>query len=520
MFIRWLFHTSHLYRFGVSFICSISLGILGIILWFNQGFFTYTLDDPYIHLALAQNLAQGHYGINTGEFSAPSSSIIWPFLLTPLARTQLGLYWPLLISVISSLGTVWVYSAIIDESLQLEGHNRLIIKKIILVWLILATNMVGLIFLGMEHSLQVLCVSIIVYGLWQYGRTHHPSRYLLGALILAPLIRYDNMAIVVPALLYLLWHRANRPFWIATVTITITVGGFSLFLLWLGLDILPDSISVKSNVVSGHHKLEELWLNLRSAWRTLPGFWLSLGGIGLWGLAWWRKEDQQASRFACCLGLGVILHLLVGRFGWFSRYEIYIWTAVLLSLIYMVGPKLKHILDRQPIGRISYIALLSLLLVSTPYLLTQIRTPLAANNIYEQHYQMHRFAVTYYQGPFAVHDLGYVAYNNNDYYVLDLWGLASPGAFEKRRLGNNQQWLAGATQEREVGLVMIFDGVFPDIPPEWQAIAKLNTSRPKAMGSSEAIVFYATSQESAVTIHNALKDMEPALPANISFEFE
>ena len=104
--------------------------------------------------------------------------------------------------------------------------------------------------------------------------------------------------------------------------------------------------------------------------------------------------------------------------------------------------------------------------------------------------------------------------------MLDLWGLASPGAFEKRRLGNNQQWLAGATQEREVGLVMIFDGVFPDIPPEWQAIAKLNTSRPKALGSSEAIVFYATSQESAVTIHNALKDMEPALPANISFEFE
>ena len=36
-----------------------------------DGHFVYAIDDPYIHLALAQNLAHGHYGINPGEASSP-----------------------------------------------------------------------------------------------------------------------------------------------------------------------------------------------------------------------------------------------------------------------------------------------------------------------------------------------------------------------------------------------------------------------------------------------------------------
>ncbi len=30
----------------------------------NGGIFVYPLDDAYIHLALAENLAKGHYGVN------------------------------------------------------------------------------------------------------------------------------------------------------------------------------------------------------------------------------------------------------------------------------------------------------------------------------------------------------------------------------------------------------------------------------------------------------------------------
>jgi len=51
----------------------------------NSGVMIYTLDDPYIHMKMARNIWNGHYGINLHEYSAPSSSIIWPFLLAPFS---------------------------------------------------------------------------------------------------------------------------------------------------------------------------------------------------------------------------------------------------------------------------------------------------------------------------------------------------------------------------------------------------------------------------------------------------
>ena len=77
------------------------------ILKINNGTFVYTLDDPYIHLALAEKIAQGHYGINSGEASAPSSSIVWPFLLAPGARPAWGTYLPLALNTIFCGLAVW-----------------------------------------------------------------------------------------------------------------------------------------------------------------------------------------------------------------------------------------------------------------------------------------------------------------------------------------------------------------------------------------------------------------------------
>src|SRR3954447_15747321 len=67
------------------------------------GHFVYALDDPYIHLALAENLAHGHYGLNATEFASPSSSILWPFLLVPLTGTSVHGLLPLALNVVFGL---------------------------------------------------------------------------------------------------------------------------------------------------------------------------------------------------------------------------------------------------------------------------------------------------------------------------------------------------------------------------------------------------------------------------------
>ena len=56
---------------------ALTLVELVALLSLNGGKLVYTLDDPYIHFALAENLINGHYGVNSTENSAPSSSVIW-----------------------------------------------------------------------------------------------------------------------------------------------------------------------------------------------------------------------------------------------------------------------------------------------------------------------------------------------------------------------------------------------------------------------------------------------------------
>ena len=71
----------------------VALAVLGVTLaevLAAAGTLVYTLDDPYIHLALAQRLQHGFYGINPGEPASPASSILFPFLLVPLAGHTSG----------------------------------------------------------------------------------------------------------------------------------------------------------------------------------------------------------------------------------------------------------------------------------------------------------------------------------------------------------------------------------------------------------------------------------------------
>ncbi len=53
---------------GVWLPVSLFAALLGLtfyqILVFNGGHFTYALDDPYIGLAMAEELLHGNYGIN------------------------------------------------------------------------------------------------------------------------------------------------------------------------------------------------------------------------------------------------------------------------------------------------------------------------------------------------------------------------------------------------------------------------------------------------------------------------
>jgi len=400
---------------------------MSAILFINSGHLVYTLDDAYIHLSLAENIARGHYGVNLGESSSPSSSILWPFLLAPFAGSAMGTVAPLILNVLASLGTVFLFWKIVDVSLgdhRPDSGSSTAFAALLVSLLVVATNLVGLIFTGMEHSLQVFLVTLIVWGLIQESRWGKADGWLILSLVLAPLVRYESLAISVPGLLYLFLRTHRKKALTAATILGAALCGFSAFLVHLGLGPLPDSTLVKSSVVSSGGDLRLLIRHFGGSLNNPRGSVLAAVSLVLCWLAWSGGRKPAERLLAGCVASGVALHLLAGEYGWYSRYEIYIWTASVLSILYLGREALSSRLVRDGPFAVGCLAALSMAITCLPYIQVLATTPVASNNVYQQQREIRRFAVEYYKKSIAVNDVGYPSFDN-DAYVLDVVGVAS-----------------------------------------------------------------------------------------------
>jgi len=409
------FQKSHLpFYIGIVFLLVIFVIELISILKLNGNCFIYTLDDPYIHLALAENIRHGHYGINANEFSAPSSSILWPFILAPFANIAV---FPLILNCATAVATVVLFVKVLYASIQMDHKSVPYIISAAVVLLILVTNIVGIAFTGMEHSLQVLLVVLIMSGLITANEKGSIPVWLLAAIVLAPLVRYECVAISVAALIYLVKNRHYKQALIASLLMGICIGGFSVYLMLSGAGPFSASIVAKSSVIKNDGSVHSILLNLtRSLFEERQGTVLICTAIALIA---YRIISKDIKREVLVLAVtaAIALHFIAGRFGWYHRYEIYIWAFSLLVCVYLWMPYIVTCLAEKPIIY-SWLVFVFVGILMTfagkPYICALFTLPVASNNIYEQQYQMHRFVVDYYKRPVAVNDLGYVSYKNHN----------------------------------------------------------------------------------------------------------
>ncbi len=491
---------------------------LVVILRLNGGFFTYTLDDPYIHLALAENIRAGHYGINRTEPSSPASSILWPFLLAPVA----GLNWfPLLLNLVFAALTLTLIAALLDDVLPFrESATRAAVAMPLLVDLALGMNLIGLAFTGMEHSLQILLIVAAVRGLVVELRHGRPPAWLWAALVLGPLVRYENLAISLAALLYLFLRGYRTQVLASAALIGLAVGSFSLFLLHLGLPPLPTSVMVKSPTLSRGGQLAAVVENVLRSLRNRQGRLIIAGTLLLLGLVFYGKHSMKEKQLAAVTALAVTAHLIMGRYGWYNRYELYIWTFLLLMHLSLWGGGAVAALwqgedARRALGKTVTVCGLGMLVLGFPYFKGLTTLPLAANNTFEQHYQMHRFAVDYYARPVAVNDLGYVAYQN-PHYVLDLWGLASERALACRRGECGADWMDMLTEAEGVGVAMIYEAWFP-VPAHWIKMGELHLGRRKITPAYSTVAFFAVDEAAYAEAMPRLQRFVATLPPGVTF---
>jgi hypothetical protein len=490
------------------------------IIGLNDGKLIFTLDDPYIHLALAENIRHGHYGVNCEEPSSPSSSIVWPFILAPFAHLSCSAYVIFTISLLASVGTLLVCGKIVTDATESFEHpKKYLFAAIVTALLIFATNLVGLIFNGMEHSLQLFWTVLVVYGLIREKRDKPLPWLLFAGIVLGPLVRYENLAISVPALIYLFIRGHRKEAVMCALPLVAGIAAFSLFLHKIGLPPFPASVLVKSRVVSSSGSLVILLKNLRVSLLKTKGPLLALATLPLIYVVWSPQRAAKHRLLALAAVSSVALHLIVGRSGWYSRYEIYVWTSAILAIIYLHSGWLRSLLCSQ--GMIRSSVLLGLLAASTsvPYLDALISTPLASNNIYEQQYQMNRFVTEYYQAPVAVNDLGWVSYRNDEY-VLDLWGMGSAEALRAKQHSDCPDWMNDLMQKHDVRLAMVYDTWFPETPDNWILVGKLHLGRTRITPSHTVVTFYATDHATHSRTVGLLRQFKTSLPRGVKLTLQ
>jgi hypothetical protein len=488
-----------------------------ILLIFNDGHFVYSLDDAYIHLSLAEKIAGGTYGLNAGEAAAPSSSILWPFLLVPLAPFAIGAFVPLLLNIAAAAGTLYLYALLVAEALgPLADRCSRLMGVLLLLVLIPGTNLTGLVLTGMEHSLQVLLTAALVLGLTRQARTGQAAWWLFAVAAAGPLVRYENLAFSLPALLYLAANQHGRRSLVALVGVGAGVGGFSLFLLSMGLAPMPASVSSKSQVFWDGVHAASLLRNLERNLSRPEGVLLALGLVVLVAVVlsrrWGGKERGVAAVMASAAGL----HLLVGQFG-YQRYEVYAWTAVVLALLFLWRQTLVGLAREEPAWKVAFLLLVLTAVTCRPYVRILHTSPIGSNNIYEQQFQMHRFVAEYYQRPVAANDLGLLTYGS-DHYVLDVFGLASAEALAGRRGERGGDYLEKLAQEHDVHLAMIYSGWLFPVPAAWMPVAELRLGRERVTPAKATVTFYALDEATFYEVQGLLTEFAPTLPASVEFE--
>lgn len=485
--------------------------------------FSYSLDDPYIHLALAQNILHGTYGVNPGETVSPSSSIIWPFLLVPFSASPIREWVPLLWNILFALCTCIVLGRFIGPRLKQSGMSRLESIPFALL-LIIAANLVGLTFTGMEHCLQILLISLCAIGVISAYEGNRVPLSCLVAAALAPAVRYENLAFTM-ALCGAIWLQKRRLAALLTFGISfVPIILLGLFLKDHNLAFFPNSVLAKSKVAGAgegsaatHAALANFLVTLKqnAKYYVLPiqpsRLAITLLLLSLVALMWSNRTSHAAKYLVPAVGAAVAM-MLVGPYGWFYRYDVCV-RLFLFILVLCLTVSLKP-------QRLRLWLWVSALIASCGYMPAILRTPFSSIQIARQQYQMHRFASDFAHENVAINDLGWVSFDDRGrFYVLDLVGLGSNETLRISDKDKTAPWLNAITRKHDVGLVMTYPDWITQIPSNWILLGTLKQDKMPFRGfaANDIVNFYATSEASAHRLKPELLQFAQSLPEHVTF---
>ena len=496
------------------------------------GTFTYALDAAYVHLSLAQQIIHGTYGLVPGEPSAPSSSILYPFLLAALNPLGFGALLPLVINSVCCLAT-GVFAVLLARecgiSLHLIPPFRLFLLTVVVT---LALNLPGLAVTGLEHSLHVAMTVVYLLGLVRFVVRGRCDWWWVLCIIVQPIIRFEAAGMLVAdALIFVLFRKYRYAAAMLAIGILL-VGGYSLFLHSLGLPLLPTSVLARSDwsraaVESHHGPLPVLMAIVHNVYSNVTSFGATemLGGLAL-GIVWlggtWAtvsaapraKSDQIKLVTLGFMSFVTIAQLVGGKLGWAPpRYEAYVLVLNICGIAVVYREQVNAWCQRATWPRVAAISL-ALLVFFAGYVVQFLAIPASARKEYLGSYQVHRFVTEFYQRPVAVGQLGYVNYRNPDY-VLDLGGLGSEAARRAQTEGEGPEWMTNDLARHNVDLAILDTGTGVNVPGSWIKVGELYPGDSPSDPASRHFNFYARSAAGVAAVAEAMARFARTLPASV-----
>jgi hypothetical protein len=257
-----------------------------------------TLDDPYIHLAVADQILAGGYGVNNGEWSSPSSSIIWPYLMALTEALHLGAYGPLLVSAAAAAATIFAVLRLLELYYSPEAGSEPQYLKWLAVLVIPATSALALPMTGLEHSLHVWASVVTLIGLIEVACGKAPNGIHLIALVMLPLVRFEGMAFAMAALAAFALLGRWRFAVISGTLIVVVLGLYAALMTSRGLPLLPSSIMLKSRILGDaydHRSIVRSVLdNFTSSLAYPYALRLLVVTFAICGGAWSLRRDRRS----------------------------------------------------------------------------------------------------------------------------------------------------------------------------------------------------------------------------------
>jgi len=499
----------------------------------NGGHFVYALDDPYIHIAMAKNIAVHHvWGVSATHFTSSSSSLLWTAALA-LLFGMLGVHEiiPFLMNVLLGVVLLVVASRQLsrDETNLSAGYQFAILAGIVLF-----APLPGLVFVGQEHILHSVATLTFVAAAASFVNTdanrqqERTFRQLCMLAVCLPLIRYEALFAVAIVSIILLARRRWLQGVVLALVAVVPVLVYGVISRSFGWYWLPNSVLLKGarpDLSSLQGLVQAFGYVSYSRLIDLPALaFLLYAAIAAFALRLVRGERDDLQWM---LGIFVALTILHTQFAqpqafWFFRYEAYLIVLGCVVVGRAVGQWLTTCRRAEwSSGRAIALEFAVVLLFALSPLPDRAAKalayiPQATANIYEQQYQMGRFLKEFYEGmPVALNDIGAASFLGN-IECVDLAGLANMDVARRRLRGlYESEDVREVVETAGVPIAIVYDSWFGNaIPATWRR-AGTWTIRNNVVVGSDTVTFYATQPGAFGPLRSHLLEFSRELPPTV-----